>query len=73
MSFWKKFVEFFTLEPSGERTRDSEGRFIADDKSTKNVNEAYKDGLKPKSKAKPKAKAKKGRGRPKGSKNKKKK
>ena len=73
MSFWKKFVEFFTLEPSGERTRDSEGRFIADDKSTKNVNEAYKDGLKPKSKAKPKAKAKKGKGRPKGSKNKKKK
>jgi hypothetical protein len=76
MSFWKKFVEFFTLEPSGERTRDSEGRFIADDKSTKNVNEAYKDGLKPKSKAKPKGKAKgkakKGRGRPKGSKNKKK-
>ena len=64
MSFWTKFKEFFTLEPlepSGERTRDGEGRYVADDKSTKNVNEAYKDGKTPK----------RGRGRPKGSKNKK--
>ena len=73
MSYWKKFVEFFTLpEGDGVRARDSKGRYKADDKSTASVNEAYKDGKKPKSKAKPKAKAKKGRGRPKGSKNKKK-
>ena len=60
MSFWKKFVTFLIGEPSGERARDSKGRYKADDKSTKNVNEAYKDGRTP---------AKK-RGRPKGSKNK---
>ena len=73
MSYWKKFVEFFTLpEGDGVRARDSKGRYKADDKSTASVNEAYKDGKKPKSKAKPKAKAKRGRGRPKGSKNKKK-
>ena len=71
MSYWKKFVEFFTLpEGDGVRARDSKGRYKADDKSTASVNEAYKDGKKPKSKAKPKAK--RGRGRPKGSKNKKK-
>ena len=73
MSYWKKFVEFFTLpEGDGVRARDSKGRYKADDKKTASVNEAYKDGKKPKSRAKPKAKAKKGRGRPKGSKNKKK-
>ena len=70
---------------SGERAKDSRGRFVADDKSTPNVNEAYKDGKKPPKKKtrgkkgrnhagvmggkKPKGK---GRGRPKGSKNKKK-
>jgi hypothetical protein len=73
MSYWKKFVEFFTpAEGDGVRARDSKGHYKADDKSTASVNEAYKDGKKPKSKAKPKAKAKRGRGRPKGSKNKKK-
>ena len=79
MSYWKKFVGFLTkglstagLEGSGVRAKDSKGRFVADDKSTPNVNEAYKDGKKPKSKAKKKAIKKKGRGRPKGSKNKKK-
>ena len=70
MSYWNKFVEFLIGEPSGERARDSKGRYVKDDKSTPNVNEAYKDGRKPKSKAKPKPKAKRGRGRPKGSKNK---
>jgi hypothetical protein len=72
MNYWSKFVEFLMGDPSGERARDSKGRYTKDDKSTPNVNEAYKDGRKPKSKAKPKAKAKRGRGRPKGSKNKKK-
>jgi len=72
MSFWKKLVDLFTPVASGERARDTKGRYKADDKSTPNVNEAYKDGIKPKSKAKVKAKpkAKRGRGRPKGSKNK---
>ena len=60
---------------SGVRAKDSRGRFVADDKSTSNVNEAYKDGKKP---PKKKAQSKNGRrkpkkrGRPKGSKNKKK-
>ena len=72
MNYWKKLVEFLVGPGDGERARDSKGRYIKDDKSTSNVNEAYKDGRKPKSKAKPKAKAKRGRGRPKGSKNKKK-
>ena len=62
MSFWKKFVTFLIGEPSGERARDSKGRYKADDKSTPNINEAYKDGKTPPKK----------RGRPKGSKNKKK-
>ena len=72
MSYWKKFVEFLVGDGSGERAKDSKGRFVADDKSTTDRNEAYKDGKKPKAKAKKKAPAKKGRGRPKGSKNKKK-
>ena len=72
MSYWKKLVDFLVGPGDGVRARDSKGRYKADDKSTASVNEAYKDGKKPKSKAKPKAKAKKGRGRPKGSKNKKK-
>ena len=72
MSFFKKLHSFFYPEASGERARDTKGRFKSDDKKTPNVNEAYKDGKKPKSKAKAKPKAKKGRGRPKGSKNKKK-
>ena len=66
MSYWNKFVEFLIGPGDGKRARDSKGRYIKDDKSTSNVNEAYKDGKKPK------AKAKRGRGRPKGSKNKKK-
>jgi len=43
-------------EGSGERAKDSRGRFIPDDKSTPDVNEAYKDGKKPSktSKRKPK-------------------
>ena len=74
MNYWTKLVEFLVGPANGDgvRARDSKGRYKADDKSTASVNEAYKDGRKPKSKAKPKAKAKRGRGRPKGSKNKKK-
>ena len=81
MSYWKKIVNFLVGTESGVRAKDSKGRFVADDKSTTDKNEAYKDGKKPKSRAKKKAPAKKkkkkapakkGRGRPKGSKNKKK-
>ena len=72
MSYWKKFVEFLIGPGDGVRARDNKGRYKADNKATPSVNEAYKDGKKPKAKAKKKAPAKKGRGRPKGSKNKKK-
>ena len=59
-------------EPTGERAKDSKGRFVADDKSTPSTNEAYKDGRKPAKKVAKKTTktTKKGRGRPKGSKNK---
>ena len=72
MNYWNKLVDFLVGPGDGVRARDSKGRYKADDKSTASVNEAYKDGKKPKSRAKKKAPAKKGRGRPKGSKNKKK-
>ena len=72
MNYWNKLVKFLIgTTGSGVRAKDSRGRFIADDKKTASVNEAYKDGKKPPSKAR-KTAAKKGRGRPKGSKNKKK-
>ena len=64
MSYWKKLVEFLIgPQESGVRAKDSKGRFIADDKSTVDVNEAYEDGIK--------SKVNKGRGRTKGSKKKK--
>ena len=87
MSYWKKIVNFLVGPGSGVRAKDSKGRFIADDKSTVEKNEAYEDGKTPadrnkrartkkgKYKAKPQSKARKAaakRGRPKGSKNKKK-
>ena len=86
MSYWKKFVGFLTkglstagLEGSGVRAKDSKGRYVADDKSTPNVNEAYKDGKTPakkntktQTKGGRKPKSSKPHGRLKGSKNKKK-
>jgi len=51
-------------EASGVRARNAKGRYIADDKSTPDVNEAYVDGKKPKRKKKPAAKAPAKRGRP---------
>ena len=51
---------------SGVRARNKKGRYVADDKSTPNVNEAYADGKTPKRKRKPAAKkapAKRGRPR----------
>ena len=53
MSFWKSLKAFLTPIPSGKRAKDKKGRFIADDKSTPNVNEAYADGKKPAKKRKP--------------------
>ena len=61
---WFRKLINLGVEPSGVRARDSRGRFVADYKSTPNVNEAYADGKTPTKK--------RGRGRPKGSKNKKK-
>lgn len=53
---------------SGVRARNSQGHYVADDKSTPNVNEAYVDGKTPKRKPRKKAAPKKApakRGRPK--------
>ena len=53
---------------SGVRARNSKGHYVADDKSTPNVNEAYVDGKTPKRKPRKKAAPKKApakRGRPK--------
>jgi hypothetical protein len=42
MSIWKKVVDFWTgTERKKVRARDEEGQFVADDKSTPDVNEAY--------------------------------
>lgn len=38
---------FVAPEPTGERAKDEQGRFVADDPSTPNVNEAYVDGKTP--------------------------
>jgi len=44
MSFWKKVVDFWTgTERKTVRARDEEGQFVADDKSTPEVNEAYEE------------------------------
>ena len=44
MSFWKKVVDFWTgTERKKVRARDEEGQFVADDKSTPEVNEAYEE------------------------------
>ena len=92
MSYWKRLVKFLTnglsvagledsvasLDGSGVRAKDSRGRYVADDKSTVDVNEAYKDGKTPTKKTKnkykgsQKPKSRNRRGRPRGSTNKKK-
>jgi len=40
MSFWGKIADWFGFELV--RNRDKKGRFVADDKSTPDKNEAYK-------------------------------
>tara|TARA_B110001454_G_scaffold174881_1_gene166506 strand:+ start:77 stop:307 length:231 start_codon:yes stop_codon:yes gene_type:complete len=76
MSYWKRFVEFLVSSGSGVRAKDAKGRFVADDKSTDDVNEAYADGKNPKPKStstKPRnlRKPRKTRQKSKGSRNKK--
>ena len=44
MSIWKKVVDFWTgTERKTVRASDEEGQFVADDKSTPDVNEAYEE------------------------------
>ena len=39
MSYWKKLVQFLVgSQGSGVRAKDSKGRYVADDKSTVDVN-----------------------------------
>jgi len=66
-SWLDKVLNYFNEPASGVRARNDKGHFVADDKLTKNVNEAYVDGKTPKRKPR-KAPAKKPttgkRGRP---------
>ena len=42
MSFWKKVVDFWTgTKRVKVRARDEDGKFVGDDESTPDVNEAY--------------------------------
>ncbi len=50
MGFWKKFTDFLGFETV--RARDEKGRYIADDKSTPDVDESKKRVYKSKSKKK---------------------
>jgi len=44
VSIWKKVVDFWTgTERKTVRARDEEGQFVADDKSSPDVNEAYEE------------------------------
>mgnify|MGYP004461854613 FL=1 len=44
MSFWSKVVDFWTgTERKKVRARDEDGRFVGDDESTPDVNEAYEE------------------------------
>jgi hypothetical protein len=44
MSFWKKIIDAITgTERKTVRARDENGKFVADDKSTPDVNEAYEE------------------------------
>ena len=61
MNYWNKLVKFLIGSTgSGVRAKDSRGRFIADDKSTVEKNEAYEDGKTPADRNK-RARTKKGK------------
>ena len=47
MSWWKKVVDFVTgTERKKVRARNEKGHYVGDDKSTPDVNEAWKSGKK---------------------------
>lgn len=50
MAFWDKFTTWLGYETV--RNRDAKGRYVADDKSTPDVNEAYKKVYKSRTKTK---------------------
>jgi len=55
LNLWQKIKSFFVkeeVEYETVRARTKKGRFVADDKSTPNVNEAYKKVAKKKTKKK---------------------
>lgn len=55
LSLWQKIKSFFVkeeVEYETVRARTKKGRFVADDKSTPDVNEAYKKVAKKKTKKK---------------------
>jgi|TARA_R100001460_G_C3557668_1_gene175633 hypothetical protein len=55
LSLWQKVKSFFVkeeVEYETVRARTKKGRFVADDKSTPDVNEAYKKVAKKKTKKK---------------------
>lgn len=54
MAFWDKFTTWLGFETV--RARDEKGRYIADDKSTPDVNEAYTKVYKSKTTTKKKTK-----------------
>ena len=41
MSIWNSIKSFFGYETVTVRAKDAKGKFVADDKSTPDVNEAY--------------------------------
>ena len=41
MGIWNSLKSFFGFETVTVRAKDSKGKFVADDKSTPDVNEAY--------------------------------
>ena len=44
MSFWKKIIDAITgTERKTVRARDEDGKFVGDDESTPDVNEAYEE------------------------------
>lgn len=55
----KKIFGVKEAPASGVRARNKKGRYVADDKSTPDVNEAYVDGKTPKRKPRKKPAAKK--------------
>ena len=60
MKWWTKLVDWVTgTEETVVRARNEKGHYVADDKSTPDVNEAWVGGKAPKKKAKAKKKVSK--------------